>query len=294
MPEGDTIFRTARTLNKALAGRVVTEFEAAVAKLARVDDDTPIAGRTVQSVEARGKWCLIHLSGGDGGSEPLILLSHMLMNGSWHLYRTGERWKIPRKNMRVVIRTDAFEAVLFSAQIAEFHTARSLLRSSQVPRLGPDLLADDFSVESGIARLEEYARQHPAAEVGVVLLNQRVIAGMGNVYKSEVAFAARVNPWRQVGSLKHAELERLVDFALRYLKANVQADAGDAIVTYTGQRRTTQRMNEGERLWVYGRAGEECRRCGTRIVEQKQGEDARVTFWCPECQPLDGSGRQGH
>jgi endonuclease-8 len=178
-----------------------------------------------------------------------------------------------------------WEAVAFNVPVAEFHTARSLERSSQVPKLGPDVLAAEFTAETGAARLEAYARAHPEAEVGVVLLNQRVLAGLGNVYKSEVAFAARVNPWRKVGTVTRAEIERLVEFAMRYMQANVVEGKGDGIVTYTGHRRTTHRMDTEERLWVYGRKDQGCRRCGTTILMRKQGTQARSTYWCPECQP---------
>ena len=284
MPEGDTIFRAARALNQALAGRSVVTFETGLATLARVNDDTPLAGRTVERVESRGKWCLMHFSTGAQGTEPLILVTHMLMSGSWHIYRRGERWKMPRRAMRCVIRTDAYEAVAFNVPIAEFHTARSLERSSQVPMLGPDVLGGEFTAETGVTRLEAYVREHPEAEVGVVLLNQRVLAGLGNVYKSEVAFAAQVNPWRRAGTLTRAEMQRLADFALRYMRANVLDGKGDGIVTYTGLRRTTDRMNSDDRVWVYRRSGQECRRCGTTILMRKQGTQARSTYWCPECQ----------
>lgn len=285
MPEGDTIFRAARALNTALAGHVVTGFETALAKLARINDDRPVTGRTVERVESRGKWCLMHFSAGPGGEEPLILVTHMLMSGSWHLYRTGEKWRIGRSGMRALVQTDAWEAVLFNAQIAEFHTARSLERSSQVPKLGPDVLAGEFTVEAGVARMEQYRRAHPEAEVGVVLLNQRVLAGLGNVYKSEVAFAAAVNPWRAMRTVTHAEMEKMVEFSLRYMQANVIGGKGDGIVTYAGKRRTTHSMSRKERLWVYGRQGEECRRCGATVMMRKQGEQARSTYWCPVCQP---------
>src|SRR4051812_173954 len=114
MPEGDTIYRTARALNQALAGRTVVSFESGLAPLARVDDDAPMAGRTVERAESRGKWCLIHFSAGSKGEEPLILVTHMLMSGSWHLYRTGERWRMPRRAMRCVIRNAEYEAVAFN------------------------------------------------------------------------------------------------------------------------------------------------------------------------------------
>jgi endonuclease-8 len=279
MPEGDTIYRAARALQKALGGKTVTGFETGLAKLASVDDDAPLVGRRVENVESRGKWLLVYFSG------DLILVTHMLMSGSWHLYRTGERWRMGRSSMRVLIRTEDWEAVAFHVPIAEFHTARSLERNTQLPKLGPDLLADDFSVESGIARLKEYAAEHPDAEIAVVLLNQRVMAGLGNVYKSEVAFAAGVNPFRAMRTITPKEMEAMVDFAQRYMKANVVDGKGDGIVTYTGNRRTTRAMDREERLWVYRRQGQECRRCGATVMMRKQGEQARSTYWCPECQP---------
>jgi endonuclease VIII len=296
MPEGDTIYRAARALQRAIGGKVVTGFETGLAKLARVNDDAPLAGRMVEKVESRGKWCLIFFSG------DLILVTHMLMSGSWHLYRIAERWQMGRSRMRVVIRTADWEAVGFNIPVAEFHTAQSLERNSQVPKLGPDILSESFTVESGVARLAAYARENPDAEIAVVLLNQRVLAGLGNVYKSEVAFAAGVNPFRVMRTITPREMEVMVDVARRYMKANVM-DAipaskdrspgttdgkGDGIVTYSGNRRTTHAMDREERLWVYGRQGQECRRCGAAVMMRKQGVQARSTYWCPECQPWMG------
>src|SRR5580693_8935690 len=243
MPEGDTISRAALALLRAIGGRVVTVFETGLAKLARVDDDAPLVGRVVEKVESRGKWCLIYFSG------DLILVTHMLMSGSWHLYRVGERWRMGRDKMRVVIRTADWEAVGFNIPVAEFHTARSLERSSQVPKLGPDILSNEFTVEGGVARLAAYGRENPEAEIAVVLLNQRVLAGLGNVYKSEVAFAAGVNPFRAMRTITRQEMEKMVEVAQRYMKANV-ADGvstvkrGERIVTYSGNRRTTHAMDQ--------------------------------------------------
>jgi endonuclease-8 len=288
MPEGDTIYRAARALQKAIGGKVVTGFETGLAKLARVNDDTPLVGRVVEKVESRGKWCLIFFSG------DLILVTHMLMSGSWHLYRTGERWQMGRGRMRVVIRTADWEAVGFDIPVAEFHTAQSLmrpgLRSSQVPKLGPDILSENFTVEGGVARLAAYGRENPDAEIAVVLLNQRVLAGLGNVYKSEVAFAVGVNPFRAMRTITTREMELMVDIAQRYMKANVMDGKGDGIVTYSGNRRTTHAMDREERLWVYRRQGQECRRCGTTVMMRKQGVQARSTYWCPSCQPWVGDG----
>ena len=284
MPEGDTIYRAARALQKAVGGKVVTGFETGLAKLAGVNDDAPLVGRVVEKVESRGKWCLIYFSG------DLILVTHMLMSGSWHLYRTGERWQMGRARMRVVIRTADWDAVAFNVPVAEFHTARSLERSDKVPKLGPDVLSESFSVEAGLARLSAYARENPDAEVAVVLLNQHVLAGLGNVYKSEVAFAAGVNPFRAMRTITQREMELIVEFAQRYMKANVVDGATGGIVTYSGNRRTTHTMNREERLWVYRRQGKECRRCGTLVMMRRQGVQARSTYWCPGCQPWVGIG----
>jgi len=280
MPEGDTIYRAARALQRAIGGKVVTGFETGLAKLARVDDDSPMVGRVVEKVESRGKWLVIFFSG------DLILVTHMLMSGSWHLYRVGERWRMGRSQMRVVIKTADWEAVAFNVPIAEFYSARSLERSSQVPRLGPDILSDEFTVEGGVARLAEYGRENPDAEIGVVLLNQRVMAGLGNVYKSEVAFAAGVNPFRAMRTITKREMEMMVDFAQRYMKSNVAEGTGTGIVTRSGNRQTTHAMDREERLWVYRRQGQECRRCGAVVMMRKQGVQVRSTYWCPECQPM--------
>jgi endonuclease-8 len=284
MPEGDTIYRTARAMQKAIGGKMVTEFETGLAKLARVNDDTPLVGRVVEKVESRGKWCLIYFSG------DLILATHMLMSGSWHLYRPGERWQMGRGRMRVVIRTADWEVVGFNIPVAEFYTARSLERSRGVPKLGPDILSESFTVEGGVARLVAYAREDPDAEIAVVLLNQRVLAGLGNVYKSEVAFAAGVNPFRAMRTITPREMKLVVDVAQRYMKANVADGKGEGIVTSPGSRRTTHAMDREERLWVYRRQGQECRRCGAVVMMRKQGVQARSTYWCPDCQPWVGMG----
>jgi endonuclease VIII len=279
MPEGDTIYRAARALQKALGGKVVTAFETGLAKLASVKDDTPLVGRTVERVEAVGKWCLMFFSG------DLILVTHMLMSGTWHIYKTGEKWWQPKNRMRVAITCDNYQAVAFNVPIAEFHTARSLERNSQVPKLGPDVLADEFSIKAGVQTLRERAATHPTDEIAVVLLNQRVLAGLGNVYKSEVSFAAGVNPFRPMGSITEHEMIAVIESSRKYMKANVLDGSGDGIVTYSGNRRTTNSMDSSDRLWVYGRQGKECRRCGATIMMRKQGEQARSTYWCPSCQP---------
>jgi endonuclease-8 len=275
VPEGDTIYRAARALGHALEGKVVTRFETALAPLASVDDNTPVAGRTVEKVESRGKWLLIHFSG------DLILVTHMLMSGSWHMYRLGERWHRGRREMRAVIATTDFEAVAFNVPVAKFYTAHTLARNSGIPKLGPDLLGAEFAADEAKARLTA----HGDEEIANVLLNQRVMAGLGNVYKSEVLFACGVHPFRLVSALTAAEVDCILERARRFLEANVKDSAEGGMVTYTGLRRTTRAADPGARLWVYRRQGKECRRCGTAILMRRQGPGARSTYWCPECQP---------
>ncbi len=281
MPEGDTIFRSARALSRAIAGKPVTEFETALATLASVNDNTPVAGRTVDKVEAIGKWLLVHFS------SDLILVTHMLMSGSWHIYRVGERWRQPRRAMRCVIRTHDFEAVAFNVPVAKFFTERTLARDSMIPKLGPDLLRADYD------ELEVRARvlARPDEEIASVLLNQRVLAGLGNVYKVEVCFLCGVHPFRKVASLTPAELDCLLFQSRKLIKENVQEESSveGKILRYRGARRTTGSSDAGSRLWVYGRQGQPCRRCGEMVLMRKQGPDARSTYWCPQCQPGDAA-----
>jgi endonuclease-8 len=253
MPEGDTILRAAMTLNRALAGKQVTRFESVYAHLARVNDDTPLVGRTIERVHATGKHLLIDFSGG------LTLRTHMRMNGSWHIYRAGERWQRPRREMRIVVAVGEYEAVAFSVPVAEF--VRDLERHGELRALGPDILADSFDLAEARGRM----RERGSEEIGNVLLNQRVIAGIGNIYKSESLFLAGVNPFRRVEELTDDQLDAITAGARKLMLASVAA---------------TSRVQR----WVYERAGEHCRRCGTDLAFRKQGLDARGTYWCPRCQ----------
>lgn len=273
MPEGDTIFRAARTLHRALAGQVVTRFESVFPKLTRVHEDTPVTGRAVERVSASGKHLLMAFSG------DLVLRTHMRMNGSWHIYRPGEPWQRPRRDMRIVLATAGFVAVGFNIPVAEWLRANALDRHEELRALGPDLLAEHFDAAEAARRLR--LRAH--APIGDALLNQRVMAGIGNVYKSEVLFACRVDPFALVGTLSDEQVSCLIATARKFLRANVSEGLA-AMTTYLGFRKTTRRSDPGERLWVYGRAGEPCRRCGTPVQISKRGRDARLTYWCPTCQ----------
>src|SRR3954447_8020921 len=279
MPEGDTIFRSARTLERALAGKVITGFRSEYALLTRFNDDTPLAGQTIERVESRGKWLLMYFSGGG------ILVTHMLMNGSWHIYRPGERWQMAASNMRIVIETADFVAVGFNVPVAEMHTAQSLAREKKIPPPGSDVLGGGFDVEAGVERLLACGD----LELGDALLRQRMLAGVGNVFKSEICFATGLNPFRKVETIPREQVAEVVAAARRQLGENVMEDSGNRIVTYRGRRRrTTHASDPGESLWVYGRRGLPCRRCGELIRRRLHGVDARATYWCPRCQPMPG------
>ena len=248
MPEGDTVHRAARNLNEALGGKIVARFETVLAQLARVDDEQPIRGRTIERVRARGKHLLIDLSGG------IALHTHMRMNGEWHIYRSGEKWMRPRRDMRIVIETNDWVAVAFNVTVADFR------KSGDAIDVGPDLLADDFDFDEAFSRLRR--RDDAIADA---LLDQRAVSGIGNIWKSETLFVCRVNPFVRADAIDDAKLREIIAAARKLLRHSVA-------------------RVDRNRWQVYGRGGQPCRKCGTRIQMKKQGEDARVTFWCPVCQ----------
>jgi endonuclease VIII len=272
MPEGDTIFRAARTLHRVLAGKTVTRFESVYPALTRVAADTPVVGRTIESVAARGKHLLMAFSG------DLILRTHMRMNGSWHIYPAGARWQRPARDMRVLVGTSDAVAVGFNVPIAEFLTAQDLARHKELGALGPDLLEDTFDSAETIRRI----RARGADAIGDVLLDQRVVAGIGNVFKSEILFLARVDPFTPASRLHDEQIDRIVSIAREQLQANVMSKA-QTLSPAIG-RRTTRSMDLREKLWVYGRSGQPCRTCGAMVQAKKTGVDARLTYWCPRCQ----------
>ncbi len=277
MPEGDTIFRAARMLDRALTGRAVTRFDAQLVSVRDVDRVSPFTGRTVTAVRAQGKHLLMSFD----GDPPLTLRTHMRMNGSWHIYRPGEAWRRGAWRARIVIETDAFVAIAFDVQEAEVLTDEALARHGRLRKLGPDLLAPEFDEDEALRRL----RERPDLALEDALLNQRVLAGAGNVFKSEILFAVRVHPERRVREVDDETLRRMLKVARKYLVANVRDDSGGAMVTYTGFRRTTGRADPGERLWVYGRIHQPCRVCGTPVQMRRHGDGARSSYFCPRCQP---------
>jgi endonuclease-8 len=277
MPEGDTIFRTARALSRALTGKPVTRFESSYAQLAAANDQEPFRGQTITHIEARGKWLLIHFSGGN------ILTTHMLMSGSWHIYKPSDPWQDSRSNARILIATADYLAVGFRIPIARIYTEQTLARERKIPRSEQDVLSPSFDAKAAVHRLMTY----PGYELGNALLRQDVLAGVGNVFKSEICFLLGLNPFRKVASISQSQAKEIVATAQRLLAANVLEDSSDLIVTYSGKnRRTTNNADPGASLWVYGRKNEPCRRCGTPIERALQPPNARSTYWCPACQPL--------
>lgn len=290
MPEGDTIFRAARTLNRALAGHEVVRFASVFPALTRVHEDAPITGRQIEKVSAAGKHILMRFSARpqvDGVQDrtpspkggTLVLRTHMKMNGSWHIYRAGDTWQRPRRDMRVIVATREFEAVGFNVPVAEFLDDRGLARQADLRLMGPDLLAETFDTHDALRRF----RARPTLSIADALLNQRIVAGAGNVYKSEVLFLCGINPFAAVAEVGDDAVLSILSTARKHLHANV-ADPTAAIVTYRGLRRTTRRDDPAERLYVYGRGGKPCRTCGTPIEARAQGANARLTYWCPRCQ----------
>jgi endonuclease-8 len=265
MPEGDTIYRTAAVLREALLGGRITAARARPGPgLRRVPDLSRVVGATVTSVEARGKHLLI---GFDSG---LTLRSHMRMRGSWHRYRPGEPWRLRESQANAIVETASAVAVAFNTPTLELLTDAALARDRSLRELGPDLLEAGFDIEEAVSRL----RQRDAEQLGNALLDQRAVAGIGNVVKSETAFIERMDPWALVGDFGDEDLRAALRTARRLLQANTRG----------GARVTTGNPRRGQELWVYGRAGRPCRRCGTRVETRRQGELARSTYWCPRCQ----------
>jgi endonuclease-8 len=260
MPEGDTVWLAARRMHAALAGHALTRSDFRVPQLATVD----LAGRSVTEVVSRGKHLLTRI-GGD-----LTLHTHFKMDGSWHLYRRGERWRGgPSHQVRVLLETSEWQAVGYRLPVVELLARAD--EGSAVGHLGPDLLGRDWDLDEAVRRL----LAQPERAIGEALLDQRNLAGIGNLYKVEVCFLHGVSPWTPVGGVR--DLPRLVSRAQRLLASNRDEPA----------QVTTGDTRRGQQHWVYGRAGRPCRRCGTTVLVDGQGDPAyeRVTFWCPRCQP---------
>ncbi len=259
MPEGDTVWLAGKRLHEALAGQVLLRSDFRVPQLATTD----LSGRTVLEVVPRGKHLLTRLSGG------LTLHTHFRMDGSWHLYRPGDRWTGgPDWQVRVVLDTEPWQAVGYRLPVVDLLETAD--EHAFVGHLGPDVLGPDWDADEALRRL----RADPDREVGLALLDQRVLAGLGNLYRCEVLFLRGRTPWVRVGDVP--DLPALVDKGRRLLLANRER----------WEQSTTGSLRYGEMHWVFERSGKPCRRCGTRILTAEQGAApyARLTYWCPRCQ----------
>jgi endonuclease-8 len=263
MPEGDTVWRTALHLDKALTGAVLTETDFRVPAHATLD----LSGQRVEATVARGKHLLTRIGPGDGTGHTLH--THLKMEGSWHLYKPDSRWRRPAHEARVVLRTEQWTAVGFALGVVEV-VARDA-EDTVVGHLGPDLLGPDWDEDEALRRL----LADPSRPVADAILDQRNLAGIGNLYKSELCFLAGAHPRLPVGDVP--DLPRLVRRARSALDANKER----VEQTLTGDTR------RGQTTWVYRRDKQPCRRCGTRIRVDQQGPELqeRATYWCPSCQP---------
>ncbi|MFE7523452.1 MULTISPECIES: Fpg/Nei family DNA glycosylase [Streptomyces] len=281
MPEGDTVLQTARRLDTALAGHVLTRSDLRVPRFATAD----LSGRTVLDVTARGKHLLTRVEGG------LTLHSHLRMEGAWRLYAPGERWNGgPAHQIRAVLQTAERTAVGYRLPVLELLRTRD--EEQVVGHLGPDLLGPDWDPETA----ERNLLAAPGRPLGEALLDQRNLAGIGNVYMCELCFLARVTPWLPVGELPPSTVPRLVRTAQHLLEANrdrpVRTTTAPVVTSARSRVREPGRSHEPgprnepgrfrDRLFVYGRGGHPCLRCGTPV--RRVERDNRPTYWCPGCQ----------
>jgi len=250
MAEGDTILRAARRLEPAIGGERVSVTtpnpRGRAARLERLD------GRRLDAVDSHGKHLLLRF-------DDLVLHSHMGMSGSWHTYRRGERWRKPRRSAWAALAAESQEAVQFGGPTLRLLAAEKVRSDPQLGRLGPDILTDEFDLEAAAAAF----RAEPERTLGDALLDQHLVAGIGNIFKSEACFAARVDPWRRIGDLDEEELRAVLDVARGLML--------DAVAS--GRQPHA----------IYRRRGP-CPRCGGPVGSRGQGDANRITYWCRRCQ----------
>ena len=272
MPEGDTVWLAAQRMNTALAGATLRRGELRVPQLAAVD----LAGATVREVVPRGKHMLTRLADGR------TLRTHYRMDGSWHIYRHGSKWRGgPAFAIRAILATDDWECVGY--RLHDMALVPTADEATLVGHLGPDVLGPDWDLDEALRRL----RSAPDEQIGVAILDQRNLAGIGNLYKVESLFLCGVHPWARVADV--ADLPALVERARTLMLVNRDRP----------EQSTTGDLRRGQDHWVAGRKGRPCRRCGTTILLGDQGPETqeRVTWWCPSCQaahsPIDPRARTG-
>ncbi|THG29633.1 DNA-formamidopyrimidine glycosylase family protein [Naasia lichenicola] len=263
MPEGDTVYRAARRLDAALAGSTLISSDVRVPEFATVQ----LAGQLVHGVLSRGKHLLMRV--GD-----TTIHSHLKMEGAWLIYSPGERWRRPAHEARIILNTEKAQAVGFALGVLELLPTSE--EDSVVGYLGPDLLGPDWDAREALSRLEAQGDR----PIGIALLDQRIMAGLGNVYRSEICFLRGILPTRPTSETP--DLPAWIDLSRRTLAANRDRQER----TFTGNTRP------GQQKWVYGRAGKPCRRCGTTIkmewlgdpIVSGRGSTDRQVYWCPNCQ----------
>ena len=272
VPEGDTVWLAAQRMNTALAGATLRRGEFRLPQLAALD----LTGSTVREVVPRGKHMLIRLA------DERTLRTHFRMDGSWHIYRPGTKWRGgPAYDIRIVLATDEWECVGYRLHDVEIVPTAD--EDRLVGHLGPDVLGPDWDLEEALRRL----RERPDEQIGVAILDQRNLAGIGNLYKVESLFLVGVHPWARVADVP--DLAALVERARTLMLAN----------RHHPEQSTTGDTRRGQDHWVAGRKGRPCRRCRTPILLGEQGPatQERVTWWCPKCQaarsPIDPTARTG-
>lgn len=266
MPEGDVLFRTAATLQRWLAGRTVTDATTSVEGL----PVSRIIGLSVESVEAWGKHLMVRFDSGQ------TLHSHLRMSGSWHVYLAGDPWRRPERQAKLVLRCGDRVAVCFNAPVVELLAPRAEQVHPALSNLGPDVLDDPLGSEE-IVRLAR--RRPPETTLGDLLLDQTVVAGIGNIYRCEALFLAGLDPETPQSHVGDGELAALVSTAGELMRGNLGP----------------LRSGAPQGRWVYRRSGRPCRRCGTLVQAKRQGAHARTVYWCPTCQrrPEPPPERQG-
>ncbi len=257
MPEGDTIYRTALQLRAMLV-------QQAVRATSDVADVRPISGSSVDSVKAKGKHLLIHFDSG------FTIHTHLGMTGSWHTYQPDERWRKPRSQSAIALQTTSGNvAVCFHPKTFELLSEDGLRRHPWLNRLGPDLLDSGVDFELIVSNF----RRQPDLHLGVAVMDQRLLMGIGNVYKSELLFLEKLNPFLTIQCYSDEQLLQMLRRGQRLMRANLD-----------GGPRRTRMGRDGSRTWVYGRGGKPCLKCSDLIQMQRQGDLGRSTYWCLNCQ----------
>ncbi len=255
MPEGDTLARTSATMHRWLAGREIT---AATTRVEGFPAER-LVGRRIEAVEAWGKNLMIRLDGDQ------VLHTHLRMSGSWHVYPAGQPWRRPARQARLTLTCGDRVAVCFNAPVVRLLRPGAESLHPALAHLGPDVLVEPVDLEEVRRRARAGPPDRP---LGELLLDQRVVSGIGNIWRCEALFVERHNPWTPVSAVSDGQLCALVSTAGRIMRPGVESRTGAP-----------------DQRWVYRRAGQPCRRCHSTVQSRRQGEQARTAYWCPTCQP---------